>query len=153
MDHLEFSALSRAREKTMQATAALDLAFQTDREVEQRDTREKEALAFAHLGQLIAKASATGGLESLMASHSDPLVRKASATLLDGDLFDGPVARQLAESFIASIAEFSILDQLTRYGTQIPRNLPNATVASGFTAGTVAESGPKAVVTFAATLR
>lgn len=147
MDPVEYSAAVRAREKTLDAAAAWDLVFKSDHENEQRDSAEKEAQAFVQLTQCIAKAGPNGNLAAILEAHQNPILRKAAASIIGDDVFDGPLTPLLASSYVASISEFLILEQLLRYGVTLPPNLPQILVATGFSAGTVDEANPKAVRT------
>lgn len=127
----------------IRARSALDsaLGFQT--------APERQAKAFVEfaLGQLrgldgwqIGQASRNSELEFLRKDAS-------AANLADVGL-SLPELSALAASYVASIAEWSLLDQLVAYGRPLPGNGRRALVATGFVADvSVAEAHPKVVKT------
>lgn len=103
-------------------------------------TANPEATAFREIAKSLLLSGHSENAENLLRNHKNPLVSKAAAQGLDTW---GPDFATLAAAYVASIAQGSALDQILRYAGTIPDHVSNIMVASGFTAGTVAEGGPK----------
>lgn len=106
---------------------------------------ERGAAAFIEIAKTVAQyqRQPETALVVLKASHSE-LVQKAMAEVLDvNDVFAGPAAQVLAQHYVASVAQFSLLDQLLRYATVIPGNMRQVMFGSGSVGNTVVEGGPK----------
>lgn len=130
MDHLQFAALARAR-------AALDV-------MGTGESASDKAKAFADIAfsmLLHTKAS----LANMLRNHPSQLVQKAAAHAFSDDVWSNADAAALAAAYIGSIAEGSLLDQIVRYGNQLPLKLPHVLVASGFSGDVIAEGDPKVV--------
>jgi hypothetical protein len=80
----------------------------------------------------------------LLQRSTNPIVQKAAAEMLLSP-WDSPAAAVMAANWIASIAQQLLLDQIKRYAREIPPQLGNPLVASGFVADAVTEGSPKIV--------
>lgn len=107
--------------------------------------REK-AEAFIDMAfDLFRERNPGNGLARLQRS-TNPLIKAAVAgEVLGGGVFDGPDAKALAASYIASIAQGSVLDQVLRFATKLPSSLGHIVVASGYSANVTTEGMAKAV--------
>ncbi|WP_439518495.1 hypothetical protein [Hydrogenophaga sp.] len=109
---------------------------------------EKKAGAFVTIARRLLSAGRNEiALSALKAHATDDLVTKAIGNALDvDDLWRGPEAQALARAYLASIAEFSIFDQIKRYARTLPPNMRFAMLATGAVGNVVTEGGPKPVI-------
>lgn len=83
---------------------------------------------------------------NVMRNSHNELVQKAVAEVLDIDgIWAGPLAQELARSYVASVAQFSLLDQLMKYGRVLPKSLRQVMIASDTVGNAVLEGDPKPV--------
>lgn len=136
MDDLQTAALLRAR-------AAIDIAAGTL----PRDAQAARAKEFVDVALAMLPARSTAeAVEHLRASSPSSIVRKAVAHSVFGDeLWHNDDARALAQAYLASIAENSVLDQLTRYARMLPAGSRRVLLASDAVGDVVAEGDPKPV--------
>lgn len=106
-----------------------------------------KAAAFIEIAKtMIAHRQKSTALNVLRNSHTE-LVKKAVAEVIDANgVFAGELAQLLAASYIQSIAQFSLLDQLMRFGRTIPAALRHVLIASDSVGNSVAEGSPKPVI-------
>lgn len=131
MDPMQFAAVSRAHN-------ALDVA------ISNLATRKK-AQGFVELAYTMLRAERPEQGLALLKRHPNELVQKAVAHAIGDDIWDSPDAAALVASYIASIAEGSLLEQIGRYARVVPPQLRAGLVGSGFSANVVAEGFPKVV--------
>ena len=133
MDIIETAYAHRAR-------AALDMLTQGA-----MTSYERNAKAFTTIcRELLRCGRNANGLAALKAHATDELVQKASAEVFDtDDLWNGPLAQQLAQAYIASIAELSLFDQLKVYARVLPRRMRQAMIATDAVGDVVSEGVPK----------
>lgn len=132
MDALEQAAVIRAR-------SALDMAIANASNA----TDAARAKAFADLAFTALRAERPDHVLRALQRHPNELIQKAVAHAIDDEFWDGPDAAALAASYIASIAEGSLLEQIVRYARSVPPRLRFGLVGSGFTADVIAEGQPK----------
>ena len=133
MDALEQAAVVRAY-------SALDVAISNSRNA----GHTARAKAFCDLAYATLRAEKPDNVLRALQKHPNELVQKAVAHSIGDEFWDGPDAAALVASYLASIAEGSLLEQIARYARAIPR-LRNGLVASGFSADVIAEGQPKIV--------
>lgn len=112
---------------------------------EAENPTETKAAAFVEIARtmLAHNRQKDVALNVLKASRNE-WVSKAVAEVLDVDgIFAGPAAQTLAEAYVASIAQFSLLDQIMKYAKTIPANLRSVIIASDSVGNTVTEGSPK----------
>lgn len=132
LDAVQSAAVSRAR-------SALEIAGSDS------NSREAQAKAFIQIAYtMLGSKSTAEALRWLKASPND-LIQRAAAHGLGDAVWDDGEAQALAASYVASVAEFSLLDQLIRYARILPIGQRTGLIASGFSANVVAEAGPKVV--------
>lgn len=102
---------------------------------------------FAHT-LLRARATKTD-LGPLLARSPDDLLRKAAAHLTLDDVWADEDMQTAAGAYLASIADGSLLDQIVRFATPLPKAAAHVLVASGATANLIAEGLPKIVTRLA----
>lgn len=107
-------------------------------------TREAQAGAFIQYARTVATHQ-RAGLREALESHSNPLVRKAAAHALQDGVWANQDAEMLARSYVETISEGSLLDQLAKFARVIPVGQRNVLLASGTSAETTAEGGVKVV--------
>lgn len=134
MDALEQAAVIRAR-------SALDMAIANANNA----TDAARAKAFADFAHAVLTAEKPDNVLRSLQRHPNPLVQKAAAHSMLDAVWNGPDAAALVASYIASIAEGSLLDQILRYARAVPPRLRFGLVASGFVADVIAEGAPKIV--------
>lgn len=130
---LQLAYLHRAR-------AALDMAA-----ADAGPSVQTRAAAFTEAAFVLMRTKDLNSALPVLQAHRNPMVSdvaKAAGHML-GD-WEGDAAT-LAASYIASIAEDSLLDRIMRYARVLPIGLGSILIASGATAGTVDEGAPKAV--------
>lgn len=101
--------------------------------------------AFVEAARLTAICGPRGELGPMLAESANPLVSKAAAANTLSGVWAGNGMRELAQSFIASIAPGDLLSQIARYARPIPVGQRNVMIASGFSADTTSEGAPKVV--------
>jgi len=131
MDPLQQASLARAK-------AALDVLSSSAGAADRA-----RAHAFIELG-FTTLVTPPHELPGALSQHANELVRKAAAHATDDGWSTGD-AEALAASYVASIAELSLLDQIKRYAAVLPVGQRRALVASGSTASTVTEGELKVV--------
>ncbi|CAD0328093.1 hypothetical protein ABQZ69_03725 [Xanthomonas sp. WHRI 8391] len=129
MDPMQFAALSRAR-------TALDVAVAN----ECSSARAKAFVEIA-LGMMLNGKN----FRTALASHPSALVQKAVAESTFGEVWQNQNAAALAASYIGSIAEGSLLDQIIPYGSVLPLNVSSVLVGTGYSANVTKEGDPKVV--------
>lgn len=105
--------------------------------------RERAAASFRELAYRTLLAGKPERLAGSLAQSADPQVQKAAAHATTDSVWSEGEAATLAASYIASIADGSLLDAIAKYARILPRVAVNALVASGMTANTIAEGAPK----------
>lgn len=135
MDIIEKAHIFRAR-------AALDVLTETA-----TPTQTKAAAFVTICAEMMRCGKVEKGLASLQAHFGhDEMVSKSVANVLDADaLWSGPLAQQLAQAYIESVAELSIFDQLARYARILPSRMRQAMIATGAVGDLVSEGFPKPV--------
>lgn len=129
MDPMQHAALSRAR-------TALDVAVANE-----CSSAKAKAFVEIALGMMLNGKN----FRAAIASHPSALVQKAVAESTFGEVWQTPNAAALAASYIGSIAEGSLLDQIITYGSLLPLNVPGVLVGSGYSANVTKEGDPKVV--------
>jgi hypothetical protein len=133
MDQLGVAAVERAH-------AALNVALRSE-------TRQQKVAAFVAVARALGATKSPQAAIHVMERSPDPLVErigKAAAITLTGEL--GPEARDLAASFVASIAQFSLLDSLAKYARVIPETVNRTLIASDAVGDITTEGAPKPVI-------
>ena len=131
MDPMQFAAIDRARTALSVAVAGNSHALQ--------------AKGFADLAYTMLRAERPEQALAQLKRHPNELVQKAVAHAIGDDIWDSPDAAALVASYIASIAEGSLLEQIGRYARVVPPQLRAGLVGSGFSTNVVAEGYPKVV--------
>lgn len=131
MDALELVAIDRAH-------AALSLVI-GNRDADHR----AQAKAFQELAWVMLRAERGTAFAALKACDNH-LVQKAAAHAYSDAEWEGDAAA-LAASYLASVAEFSILDQIKKFASVLPTQARRVMVAVGATGDEVAEGFPKAI--------
>lgn len=129
MDPMQFAALSRAR-------TAIDVAVAG----ESQTTKVKAFLEVA-VGMMLHG----GNFRVAMAASTSALVQKAVAESTGGAVWQTPDGTALAASYIGSIAEGSLLDQIARYASVMPRNVQHVLTGTGYSADVTKEGDPKVI--------
>jgi len=104
----------------------------------------EKAAAFTDLAWALLHAKQPGSSMKALRDCGNPLVQKAAAHALADEVWDNGGA-DLAASYLASIAEFSILDALKRYARVLPVNSRHVMIAADAVGDLVAEGHPKPV--------
>jgi len=104
----------------------------------------EKAAAFTDLAWALLHAKQPGSSMKALQNCGNPLVQKAAAHALADEVWDNGGA-DLAASYLASIAEFSILDALKRYARVLPVNSRHVMIAADAVGDLVAEGHPKPV--------
>ncbi len=104
----------------------------------------EKAARFIELARCMALAG-PGELPHVLAKHHDEGIRGLCERGAVGLGEWSPEAAALAQAFIASVAESSVLDGITRYATELPTGASKALIASGFSANVATEGDPKVV--------
>lgn len=136
MDPMQFAAVSRAHN-------ALDTAIANE-------SHRLKVKGFVDLVWTMFHCNEGQFLQTAK-QHPNALVKAAAENTLSG-VWQGEDGRALAEAYLASIAEESLLDQVKRYARILPLRSTRTMVASGFSANVTAEGDPKVVKTFQATV-
>lgn len=133
MDAIQQAYLYRAK-------AALDLMSEGG-----TTPHERKAKAFTTICRELLRCGRNDtGLSALKAHATDELVQKAAAEALDAsELWNGAAAQQLAQAYIASIAELSIFDQLKVYARVLPPRMRQVMIATAAVGNIVTEGSPK----------
>ncbi len=131
MDALEFAAVNRAH-------AALT-AITGNRDADHR----AHAKAFLDFAWTVLRADPGRAADALKASDN-ALVVKAAAHALSDEVWEGDAAA-LAASYLASIAEFSILDSVRKYAAILPIQRGSVMIAADAVGDLVEEGVPKPV--------
>jgi hypothetical protein len=143
MDVLETAAIKRLQ----QAVDVVELCTS-------KDGPNARAKAFEIVCRELICADRHCDHSAVLARSSNPLVAKAGSHILgNADLFNSTDARALAESYCASIAEFSLLDAVKPHATTIPPHLGHMLFASWASGDEVAEGEPKLVKKIPGALR
>lgn len=130
MDILETAILHRAR-------SALDMLSSEGHTVRTR------AKAFHEIARSIAGARVTAHATEALRSSPNALVAKAVSHGLGDSMWQGGDARALAVSYLATIEEFSLLDQIKKYCRLLPDGNRRILVASDAVGNVVREGDPK----------
>lgn len=104
----------------------------------------EKAAAFTDLAWALLHAKAPGSSLKAMQNCGNPLVQRAAAHALADDVWENGGA-DLAASYLASIAEFSILDSLKKYARVLPVSSRSVMIAADAVGDVVAEGHPKPV--------
>lgn len=105
--------------------------------------QQERARAFVDAARTILRAGNSDPLQALRSSRN-PLVAKAAAHLaLDAD-FDA-ASGEMADAYLESISELSIIDMLKRYGSALPAATGRVVIASDAVGDVVAEGELKPV--------
>ena len=132
MDALEFAAVHRAR-------SALDMVASTT-------SSTAKAKAFTDLALTLFCNAQRDDCFNALKTHPNSLVAKAAAhSTLDSGSWGEGNASDLAASYLTSIAELSVLDQLKKYATVLPRFASRVLVAADSVGDVVREGDPKPV--------
>lgn len=137
MDDLEFAYAARAQ-------SALGLLTGQDNRA---GPTAKKAQAFVEIARTMITHRQKETALNVMRNSNNELVKKSVAETIDADgVFAGELAQLLAASYIQSIAQYSLLDMLMKYGRTIPAALRQVLIASDSTGNSVAEGGPKPII-------
>src|SRR5690606_13349466 len=79
----------------------------------------EKAAAFTDLAWALLRAKQPGSAMKALRECANPLVQRAAAHALADEVWENGGA-DLAASYLASIAEFSILDSMKRYARVLP---------------------------------
>lgn len=108
--------------------------------------------SFIRVCRAIGSAHNPNNVRNALAEIDDSvsgLVERFTKAVVPGQSIDSAwdtfAGRDLADAYVASIAEQSLFDLVARYATPIPPELPRVMVASGSSADEVAEGAPIAV--------
>lgn len=93
----------------------------------------------------MAHPQSSGNAINVLRQHPDALVQKAAAHALGDDIWQNTDARGLADAYLASIAELSLLDQIAKYALRLPKSASPVLIASAAVGDVVAEGDPKPV--------
>lgn len=104
----------------------------------------EKAAAFTDLAWALLHAKQPGSSMKALRDCGNPLVQKAAAHALADEVWDNGGA-DLAASYLASIAEFSILDSLKKYARVLPTSSRSVMIAADAVGDVVAEGHPKPV--------
>lgn len=104
----------------------------------------EKAAAFTDLAWALLRAKQPGSSMKALRECGNPLVQRAAAHALADDVWDNGGA-DLAASYLASIAEFSILDSLKKYARVLPTSSRSVMIAADAVGDVVAEGHPKPV--------
>lgn len=104
----------------------------------------EKAAAFTDLAWALLRAKQPGSSMKALRECGNPIVEKAAAHALADDVWENGGA-DLAASYLASIAEFSILDSLRKYARVLPTNSRSVMIAADAVGDLVAEGHPKPV--------
>ncbi len=103
-----------------------------------------KATAFVDAAAILMRARRDEYALSMLKASQNTDVARAFAESLD-DLWGGPEAQELAASYLASIAEGSLLDQIARYAVRLDLQQRSGIVASGLVANMATEGAPRVV--------
>lgn len=105
---------------------------------------ETKAQAFIEIAATLARHQQPQTALNVLQKHGNELVAKAAAHVIDiNGIFAGPQAQILAENYVASIAQYSLLDQLLRYAKVIPPNMRKVLIGGASVGNSVTEGAPK----------
>lgn len=108
------------------------------------DDRHAKAQAFVDAGLALIQSAPGEGVSALQ-RHPNPLVQKAGAHGFGAAIWASNDGVALAESFVASVADHSLLDALARHARLIPSGSTRVLVAADAVGDVVAEGDPKPV--------
>jgi len=100
--------------------------------------------AFVDAAAVLMRARRDDQALSMLQASQNTDVARAFAESFD-DLWAGPEAQDLAASYLASIAEGSLLDAIARYAVRLNLSQRNGIIASGLVANMVTEGAPRVV--------
>lgn len=103
-----------------------------------------KATAFVEAAAILMRARQDDHALSMLKGSQNTDVARAFAETID-DLWGGPEAQELAASYLASIAEGSLLDQIARYAVRLDLQQRSGIVASGLVANMATEGAPRVV--------
>ena len=136
MDDLEHAFALRAQSALNLLTGQANTAGPT----------AKKARAFIEIARTMITHRQKDVALNVLRRSTNPLVEKAVAEVIDADgVFAGELAQLLAASYVQSVAQFSLLDQLMRFGRVLPKALRQVMIASDTVGNSVAEGLPKPV--------
>jgi len=104
----------------------------------------EKAAAFTDLAWALLRAKQPGSSLKALQNCGNALVQRAAAHALADEVWENGGA-DLAESYLASIAEFSILDAMKKYARVLPVNSRSVMIAADAVGDVVAEGLPKPV--------
>jgi len=130
-----------ATAQMIRARSALDAALSTSGLA----AIKTRAAAFVDAVMIIARDRIGTQAVNYLQHSKNAEVQRAFAHALGDDLWDGPDAQALAASYIASIAEGSLLDQIARYAVPVPLNQRRGIVASGMVGDLANEGAPRVI--------
>lgn len=139
LDPLAAAYLSRARTAIDSALGDAAATVAPGAETAER------AKAFVDIAFQMLRHRHTSQAVDVLRGSNDRLVAKAAAHALGDDIWQNGDAAALAASYIASIAELSLLDQIARYARVLPADAGRVLVASGSSADVASEGDPKVV--------
>lgn len=105
----------------------------------------KNVASFIEVAKTFAGADRSASAVAALRGHHDPAVAKAAAHSLGDDFWQTGEASALASSYIESISELSLLDQLARYALPLKVNTRNVMIASDEVADLLTEGAVKPV--------
>lgn len=104
----------------------------------------EKAAAFTDLAWALLRAKQPGSSMKALRECGNPIVEKAAAHALADDVWENGGA-DLAASYLASIAEFSIIDSVKKFARVLPTNSRSVMIAADAVGDVVAEGHPKPV--------
>jgi len=104
----------------------------------------EKAAAFTDLAWALLRAKQPGSAMKALRECGNPIVEKAAAHALADDVWENGGA-DLAASYLASVAERSVLDSMKRYARVLPTTSRHVMVAADAVGDVVAEGHPKPV--------
>lgn len=133
MDSLEAAYVKRAEASIQMLAAGIP-------------STDRAAKAFVEIARQMLIAPNMESAIGMLQRSSNELVAKAVAHGLGDSVWQGADAAKLAASYVASIAQHSLLDQIAKYARVLPKDqLTPVLVASGFVGNSVTEGLPKPV--------
>lgn len=115
-----------------------------DAPVPVHDDRRAKAQAFVDAGLALIQSAPGEGVSALQ-RHPNPLVQRAGAHGFGAAIWASNDGVALAENYIASVAEHSLLDLIAKHARLIPSGSTRVLVAADAVGDVVAEGDPKPV--------
>lgn len=107
--------------------------------------RREQAAAFSDAAYAILRAGTLANADRALRGHANELVAKAAAHNLGDAVWSEGDGAELAAAYLASIAEGSILDQVSKYAAVLHPSSHRVLIASDAVGDVVTEGDPKPV--------